>query len=652
MPDAAPAIFLQIIRKIRKKGEVESMKKKLFLMGALVLCAFGRIVAADNAIAVPAPKTVNIDADSAWIPLFIQGIITSNFQQYSGLTVIDRQNTDMIKAEQKLGENAVYSEEDALQLGKLTHARFIVTGNITKKASSYALIFNITDAETGETKAAASVPNCLASALENGEAANKISYELMTGYGIKLSKDAIAALTKSAELMTSEVQAQASLAKGILAERSGSNIEALTYYVQAQKNNSKLPEAEKLMQNMTSVVSAGNFGARAKNLIQLRNDLQKDWRKLLTEAGEYTKTIKPQFELRYFSDTLIDEINYNANSITISVTAPYLRETNSSWLKTKQAIEFAQKIQKAFNEAQGDENWGINSRYLLNLEGKGNDTYNQYDFSVNLLNDKKQVIAATKVSYETWKASALNYGIVFNEYWHDKEESARLHFYNINVNDADSNIYYISVTPIDAAAEDISILPVPKGGMPLYWLYDKDVDLGKGLTREINILNAVMQSARGQLIWTTAEDGKAIRAERKRLKELGMLPDEPTDADETLDLNIRDQRKIVLCGYLSYESDPILFSNRLFDYIMNSSSRKGRKNIVLDISQVKGLSSKDFLYSVATEVEVNPWSEKKTLKLAPLWRKYIVIKALILPRGYGNREAISKVFKNTKIFYR
>ena len=622
------------------------MKKKLFLMGALVLCAFGRIVAADNAIAVPAPKTVNIDADSAWIPLFIQGIITSNFQQYSGLTVIDRQNTDMIKAEQQLGENAVYSEEDALQLGKLTHARFIVTGNITKKASSYALIFNITDAETGETKAAANVPNCLASALENGEAANKISYELMTGYGIKLSKDAIAALTKGAELMTSEVQAQASVAKGILAERSGSNIEALTYYVQAQKNNSKLPEAEKLMQNMTSVVLTGNFGARAKNLIQLRND----WDKLLTEAGKYTETIKPQFELRYFSDTLIDEINYNDNSITISVTAPYFRETNSSWLKTKQAFEFAQKIQKAFNEAQGDEKWGINSRSLLNLEGKGRNTFNQYDFSVNLLNDKKQVIAATKVSYETHKSSSLDCGIILT-HTHDKEESARLHFYNINVNDADSNIYYISVTPIDAAAEDVSILPVPKGGMPLYWLYDKDVDLGKGLTREINIQNAVLQSARGRLIWMKDEDRKAASTEWKRLKELGMLPDDSTDADETLDLNIRDQRKIVLCGDLSPESDPNLFSNRLFDYIMNSSSRKGRKNIVLDVSQVGGLSSKRFLDSVTEEV-VNPWTEKKTLKLAPLWRKYIVIKALILPRGYGNREAISKVFKNTKIFYR
>ena len=413
------------------------MKKKLFLTCALILCAFGRIVAADNAIAVPAPKTVNIDSEGAWIPLFIQGVITSNFQQYSGLTVIDRQNTDMIKAEQKLGENAVYSEEDALQLGKLIHARFIVTGNITKKTSSYALIFNITDAETGETKAAASVPNCLASALENGEAANKISYELMT----------------------SEVQAQASAAKGILAERSGSNIEALTYYVQAQKNNSKLPEAAKLMQNMTSVVSAGNFGARAKNLIQLR----KDWKKLLGEAGKYVASVKPEFELRYFSDIKPGEIDYQTNSMTITVTAPYLRQINN--------LE--------------------DILYPLDNDNIGSDKrayYNGYidkphKFCINILNDKKKIIASKEVSYalilnrytrrysisgETFYSGEGRVGAYYGRIEHNYGD--RHLYFDVPVNDADSNTYYISVTPISDRypLENVSILPVPEGGISIY----------------------------------------------------------------------------------------------------------------------------------------------------------------------------------------
>ena len=62
----------------------------------LTAAAFGQV---KNSIAVPVPKSVNLGADADWIPLFIQGVITANFQQYSGLTVIDRQNADMVKAE-------------------------------------------------------------------------------------------------------------------------------------------------------------------------------------------------------------------------------------------------------------------------------------------------------------------------------------------------------------------------------------------------------------------------------------------------------------------------------------------------------------------------------------------------------------------------
>ena len=61
--------------------------KKIFALLCSVFVALSAF-AADNAIAVPAPKTVNIGDGNEWIPLFVQGVITSNLQQYSGLTVI------------------------------------------------------------------------------------------------------------------------------------------------------------------------------------------------------------------------------------------------------------------------------------------------------------------------------------------------------------------------------------------------------------------------------------------------------------------------------------------------------------------------------------------------------------------------------------
>ena len=74
------------------------MKKLCALLAFLVLAA----AASSQTIAVPAPKTVQLGEGSDWIPLFVQGVITTNLQQYSGLKVIDRQNVDMVKAEQKL----------------------------------------------------------------------------------------------------------------------------------------------------------------------------------------------------------------------------------------------------------------------------------------------------------------------------------------------------------------------------------------------------------------------------------------------------------------------------------------------------------------------------------------------------------------------
>lgn len=286
------------------------MKNILALLAALTM-SVAAFAQTNNTIAVPAPKTVNIGNGNEWIPLFIQGVITSNFQQYSGMKVVDRQNADMVKAEQRLSEGAEFDEKSAIELGKMTSARLIITGNITGKSSSYALIFSITDAETGETKASATVPNCLFSALENGDAANQISYDLMTGYGIKLDSNAKTKLTQKASVMSAETTAQASVAKGIVAEQRGANLEALTYYIQARKNDKKLSEAASRASAMSTVVASGNFGAQAKNLIKMRND----WDKLLTEAAELIKANPPTYELLYHSDVTPGKIDYDRGTM-------------------------------------------------------------------------------------------------------------------------------------------------------------------------------------------------------------------------------------------------------------------------------------------------------------------------------------------------
>ena len=57
------------------------MKRLLTLLAVFALAT--ATFAQNNTIAVPAPKTMNIGEGNEWIPLFIQGVITTNFQNYS-----------------------------------------------------------------------------------------------------------------------------------------------------------------------------------------------------------------------------------------------------------------------------------------------------------------------------------------------------------------------------------------------------------------------------------------------------------------------------------------------------------------------------------------------------------------------------------------
>ena len=332
--------------------------KKIMAILAMLAAGMAAFAQNKNAIAVPEPKGVNLSEDTKWITLFIQGLITSNFQQYSGLTVIDRQNADMVKAEQRLSESAEFDEKNTVELGKMTNARLTVTGNIMAKSGAYALTFNITDVQTGETKASASVPNCLRSALEDGTAANQISYDLMSGFGITLSNDARKNLTQKTGVMTAATSAQVSVAKGIAAEQSGSNIEALTYYIQARKRDNKLAEATSRMATMTQVISSGNFGTNLKNMIKLRDD----WDKLLTEVAETIATYVPAFTVFYYSDVRAEpltEKNYDDKTVTFSVRKPekYMVVLENG----NEAEDYAQlvrDVRQALLSIPESKNWG------------------------------------------------------------------------------------------------------------------------------------------------------------------------------------------------------------------------------------------------------------------------------------------------------
>ncbi len=437
--------------------------KKFFL---IIAFSFGAVLFAENnTIAVPAPKMINVEAGNEWIPLFVQGVISANFQQYSGMKVIDRQNADMVKAEQRLSESAEFDEKNTITLGKMTSARLIVTGSITGKASSYALIFSITDAETGEAKTSASVPNCLFSALESGEAANRISYDLMTGYGIALSADVKVKLTEKTAAMNAETTAQASVAKGIAAEKVGSNIEALTYYIRARKNDKKLAEALNCASSMTTVIADGNLGAYAKNLIKLRSD----WDKLLRKTAELIASNEPAFTLRYYSDIRSDAIDYNKGMMTIGISSPHLYQDNFiDWYEENLKIE--EEMRTALQKIPESKDWGdkINKfpwSYANDIGGNNwlqdKNVVRSIAFDLSLLDADKKAIAKKRIRFDVGSFSVRNKRFIINNSFEEKEDLGKMTF-TVSVNDADTDSLSISFAPVDANGKDVSVIPLAK----------------------------------------------------------------------------------------------------------------------------------------------------------------------------------------------
>ncbi|MCR5495987.1 MAG: penicillin-binding protein activator LpoB [Treponema sp.] len=402
-------------------------------------------------IAIPVPKTINIENGADWIPIFFQGIITSNFQQYSGMNVIDRQNVDMVKAEQKLSENVEYSESDVVEFGKLINARLIIVGTIIEKSGSYALNFSITDIETGVTKATSSIPSCQFSVLENGEAANQISFQLMKNFGIPLSSDVEKKLIKNS--VSEEISAQTNLAKGIVAENNGTNIEALTYYIKANKSDKKLREATTRMQNMSTIISSGNFGANAKNLIKLR----KEWDSLLQEAAELIASNQPVFALYYNTDIHAKELteeDYKNETMSFYVTAPALvptdysnRQIVTNILNALESIEERKNWGEKFNDFPATYFKEIKNSWLKKLYSNKSDKYN---FTMNLLDANRNVIASKKivfnVIYQMYKSDKYQKTYITYEGFPLRVGSdLYVTFDKVSVKKADTDIFYISV---------------------------------------------------------------------------------------------------------------------------------------------------------------------------------------------------------------
>lgn len=95
-------------------------------------------------------------AEAAWLPGQIQDKLKSNLQEFLGMkTVVDSKSEAALKKLQAESESDARDESTAIELGKITTAKFALFTKLRKTGNGYVISVDFTDLTTGEQMASA-----------------------------------------------------------------------------------------------------------------------------------------------------------------------------------------------------------------------------------------------------------------------------------------------------------------------------------------------------------------------------------------------------------------------------------------------------------------------------------------------------------------
>jgi len=366
------------------------MKKRVVFLGlllAFIAPSWGQIK-----LAVLEPEGKGLSKDEQWMLSLVQSSIAGDLNKYSdgAITIIDRQNLEAIIAEQKRSLSAMTSDE-AIRIGNLVNASHILVGKITKTPKAFMLDLAVTDVETGVRKASHSPKSVTASSLEDLSALKAASADLLKQLGVNLTDSSLAEL--KGPVAETQVQAQTALARGVVAQRQGTNVTALSYYYQAASFDPTLVEAVKRSSVVSANISGANLGDNIRNDIMWR----KKWVEQLKETEEtFYKIINsapPPYKLFY--STAIETKNINYQTETADLSIPIHIIANFGWFRAMQrSLKVAQLVMDGLNETNKKNDWGLDRWPGQGVSNTNPFTQKKYDILMEfeLVNQKGKVI--------------------------------------------------------------------------------------------------------------------------------------------------------------------------------------------------------------------------------------------------------------------
>ncbi len=260
----------------------------------------------DLVIAVTIPQGRNIDQKELWILQYLQDSITGKFAKYSEMTVLDRSNEKLIKAELELSETGFYSDENVVQLGLMTNASLVTVGSIQKIGMIYEINFRINDIATNEIKSSLS-NRYTYSEIENGKAVNDITMNLLEGLKIEFSDSEKLSLSTVNEKEDSSVQ---NLAKGAIAEKEKDYISAIVAYSKVE--GLQKTEAES---NIHSLLGCTFDSSNIQKRVSYYKEQIEKWNTIFDQLEKYMN--ENAIYIVYDFSVVQDEIDMHSNLVNL-----------------------------------------------------------------------------------------------------------------------------------------------------------------------------------------------------------------------------------------------------------------------------------------------------------------------------------------------
>jgi TolB-like protein len=289
-------------------------------------------------IAILEFQSQGLTADQSYLPAEVQGVLINRFQRFTAMTVIDRQALERALVEVN---RPFYA--DNLNFGRLPDPpNLVLSGTIRRTASGITLDIRIVDAVNNNLRASYNRTHSQTE-LDDHTAIQRAARELMSGLSIELNQRGITAM--NALETENQRAAQRRLAQGVMANRQGTEIAALTHYLAASAHDPTLFEAVNRSTILTASIRTGNIG------VDFRNDIanRSAWVARLTETEQFyhrlLSDMVPPFRMIYCSNVKERESDRNFRDNTTTLHFDFNVRANPEFFDiTLQAIVQATQI--------------------------------------------------------------------------------------------------------------------------------------------------------------------------------------------------------------------------------------------------------------------------------------------------------------------